>query len=115
MCVCVMCAVCCDIACHVSCTCVYCVCMYMSQEVGSTLIGEDGLMIMTGAESVEWCQIHQTRGFQVFDAIPFAPFWPVLCVFNPVSVDSCLCVFTSVSVDSSLCVLSSVVQQSDRQ
>ena len=29
----------------------------MSQEVGGTLIGEDGLVVMAGAESVEWYQI----------------------------------------------------------
>jgi hypothetical protein len=45
------------------------------QEVGGTLIGEDGLMVMAGAESVEWYQIH---GFQVFDAVPFAPVQPLL-------------------------------------
>ena len=28
-----------------------------SQEVGDTLIGEDGLVVMAGAESVEWYQI----------------------------------------------------------
>ena len=53
----------------------------MSQEVGGTLIGVEGLVVMTGAESVEWYQIHPTHGFhgfQVFDAIPFAPFRPVL-------------------------------------
>ena len=36
---------------------------YEVQEVGSTLIGEKGLVVMTGAESVEWCQIHQTRDY----------------------------------------------------
>jgi hypothetical protein len=40
-----------------------------AQEVGGTLIWESELMVMTGAESVEWYQIH---GFQVF-AIPLAP------------------------------------------
>lgn len=29
-------------------------------------------------QSVEWYQIHQTHGFQVFDAIPFAPFLALL-------------------------------------
>ena len=29
---------------------------YILQEVGGTLIGENGLMVMTGAESVEWYQ-----------------------------------------------------------
>ena len=48
-----------------------------SQEVGGTLIGENELVVMTGAESVEWFQIHQTNGFQVFDEIPFAPFRPL--------------------------------------
>ena len=38
---------------------------------GGTLIVEDGLVVITGAEWVEW---YQTHGFQVFDAIPFAPF-----------------------------------------
>jgi hypothetical protein len=45
------------------------------QEVGGTLIGKDGLVVMAGAESVEWYQIH---GFHVFDAIPFAPFHTLL-------------------------------------
>ena len=34
--------------------CCVCVCVCVSQEVGGTLIGENGLMVMTGAESVEW-------------------------------------------------------------
>jgi hypothetical protein len=38
----------------------------LAQEVGGTLIGETGLMVMTGAESVEWYQLHQTYGFQFF-------------------------------------------------
>ena len=33
------------------------------QEVGGSLIGENGLVVMTGAESVERYQIHQTHGF----------------------------------------------------
>lgn len=32
-----------------------------SQEVGCTLIGEDGLMVMAGAQSVERYQLHQTQ------------------------------------------------------
>jgi hypothetical protein len=44
------------------------------QEVGGTLIGEDRLVVMTGAELVEWYQTHQTHGFQMFDANLFAPF-----------------------------------------
>ena len=28
------------------------------QVVGGTLIGEDRLVVMAGAEKVEWCQIH---------------------------------------------------------
>ena len=44
------------------------------QVFGGTLIGVSGLVVMTGAESVEWDQIHQTHGFHVFDAIPFTPF-----------------------------------------
>jgi hypothetical protein len=43
-----------------------------------TFIGENGLVVMTGAESVEWYQIHQKHGFQVFDAITFAPFQTLL-------------------------------------
>ena len=39
-----------------------------SREVGGTLIGENGLVVMAGAEWVEWYQIH---GFHVFDAVPF--------------------------------------------
>ena len=44
--------------------------MYTAQEAGVTLIGEDRLMVMAGAELVEWYQIHQTHGFHVSDAIP---------------------------------------------
>lgn len=33
-------------------------------EVGATLIGEDGLMVVAGTELVEWNQIYQTHGFQ---------------------------------------------------
>jgi hypothetical protein len=49
--------------------------VFTPQEAG----GEDGLEVMTGA--VGWYQIHQTNGFhgfQVFDAIPCAPFRPLL-------------------------------------
>jgi hypothetical protein len=49
-----------------------------AQEVGGTLIGEDRLVEMTGAELVECKQIHQTHGFQVLDNIPFAPFRALL-------------------------------------
>ena len=38
-----------------------------AQEVGCTLIGEDGLVVMAGAE---WYQVH---GFHVFDAIRSIP------------------------------------------
>jgi hypothetical protein len=31
---------------------------FTSQEVGGTLIGEDGLVVMAVAESVEWYQTH---------------------------------------------------------
>ena len=51
---------------------------HQAQEVGGNLIGEDGLIVMAGAE---WCQIHQTHGFHgfhVFDAIPFVPFQTLL-------------------------------------
>ena len=54
-----------------------------SQDVGGTLIGEDGLVIMAGAELVEWYQIHQTHGFHVFDTIPFVPFQPLLRAILP--------------------------------
>ena len=47
---------------------------YIAQEVGGTLIVENGLVLITGAELVEWYQIHQTHGFHVYDAFPFAPF-----------------------------------------
>jgi hypothetical protein len=50
----------------------------ISLEVGGTLIEKNGLVVVTGAESVEWYQIHQTHCFQLFDVIPFAPFWPLL-------------------------------------
>ena len=48
--------------------------VYVPQEVGRTLIGDDGLMVMARAEQVECYQIPQTDDFHVFDAIPFAPF-----------------------------------------
>jgi hypothetical protein len=48
------------------------------QQVGRTLIGENGLVLLAGVEFVEWYQIHQTHGFYVFDVIPFAPFQPLL-------------------------------------
>ena len=51
---------------------------FQSQEVGGTLIGENGLVVMAGAELVEWYQIHQTHSFHVFDAIPFPPFQTLL-------------------------------------
>jgi hypothetical protein len=51
---------------------------HTSQEVGdSLLIGENGLVVMTGMELVEWYQIHQTHGFRVIGAIPFTPFQPL--------------------------------------
>jgi hypothetical protein len=52
--------------------------MLTPQEDGGTLIGEDGLVLMAGAESVEWYQLHQTHGFHMFDTIPFALFRPLL-------------------------------------
>ena len=48
--------------------------IYIAQEVGNTLIGEDGLVVMIGAESNTWFPY----GFHVFDAIRFAPFGPLL-------------------------------------
>jgi hypothetical protein len=45
-----------------------------TQEVGGTLIVEEGLMVMAGAEWVEWYQTHE---FNLFDAIQFAPFQPL--------------------------------------
>jgi hypothetical protein len=36
--------------------------------------GGNGFVLMIGAELVELYQVH---GFQVFDAIPFALFWPL--------------------------------------
>jgi hypothetical protein len=33
-----------------------------SQRKLGTLIGEDGFMVMAGAELVEWYQIYQTHG-----------------------------------------------------
>jgi hypothetical protein len=41
--------------------------MGISQEVGGTLIGEHGLVVMAGAESMEWYQ-----------TIPFVLFQPLL-------------------------------------
>ena len=54
--------------------------VFGTQEVGGTLTGEDGLVLMAGVESVEWYQIHHTHGFHgfhVFAAIPFTPFQPL--------------------------------------
>lgn len=45
--------------------------MFQPEEVGGTLFGDIGLLVMAEAESLEWYQIHQTH---VFDSIPFAPF-----------------------------------------
>jgi hypothetical protein len=45
------------------------------QEAGATIIREDVLVVMAGAEWVEW---YQTHGLQVFDASPFAPIGPLL-------------------------------------
>jgi hypothetical protein len=36
------------------------------------------MMVMAGTALVEWYQIHQSHGFQVFDAIPFPLFQPLL-------------------------------------
>jgi hypothetical protein len=49
-----------------------------SQEFGGNVIWVGGLVVTAGAESVEWYQIHQTHGFYVLDAIPFALFQPLL-------------------------------------
>jgi hypothetical protein len=46
----------------------------VAQDVGGTLIGEDGLAVMAGAESEEWFQTHQIW----FDAVPFALFQTLL-------------------------------------
>ena len=43
--------------------------LFSSQEVGGTLIGEDGLIVMAGMESMEWYRTHKTSGFHVFDTI----------------------------------------------
>lgn len=43
----------------------------VSKEIGGILIGEDGLVVMSGAESVER---HQTWFSRCFDAVPFTPF-----------------------------------------
>jgi hypothetical protein len=57
---------------------IYFIYMVTTQEVGGTLIGENGFVVMAGVELVEWYQIQQTHSFQVIDAIPFAPFQPLL-------------------------------------
>jgi hypothetical protein len=47
--------------------------IYQTQEDGGTLIGETGLVVMTGAD--QWNGIkYIKRGFQV---IPFGPFQPL--------------------------------------
>ena len=48
-------------------------CKCVSQAAVGTLIGEDGLVVMAGEESMEWYQIHQIY-FHVIDTIPFTPF-----------------------------------------
>jgi hypothetical protein len=50
----------------------------LPQEVGGTLTGEDGLVVMAGAEYVERYRMHQTLGFHVFNAIPLVPFQTLL-------------------------------------
>ena len=56
----------------------YCMIQHLpkAHEAGGTLIGEDGLVLVAGAELMEWYQIHQTHGFHV--SIPFALFRPLL-------------------------------------
>jgi hypothetical protein len=49
--------------------------MCQSQEVGGNLFGEHGLVVMTGAELMER---YKTYCFDVFDAIPFSQFGPLL-------------------------------------
>ena len=82
------------------------------QEVGGTLIGEDGLVVMTGAESVEWYQMHQTSGFYEFDAIPFAPFRILLwALFH--SAASCKFICETISCwegNRKQCLLGSIPQ-----
>ena len=48
-----------------------------TQEVGGTFIGEDelGVVIMTGAELVEWYQIHQTHGLKPFHSLRFSHYY----------------------------------------
>ena len=60
----------------------------LPQEVVVKLIGEEGLVVMAGAELVEAYQIHQTHVFHVFDAIPFTPFRPLFGAVLP-SAASC--------------------------
>ena len=48
---------------------------HSAQEVGGTLIGKDGIVVMAGVELMEE---HKTHSFNVFDAIPFYPFQPLL-------------------------------------
>ena len=64
-----------------------------SQEVCGTLIGENRLVIMAGAESVEW---YQTDRFHVFDAIPFTPFQPLLWAFLPSAASTALSISLSI-------------------
>ena len=58
-----------------------------AQGVGGTLIGENGLVVMTGSESVEWYNMYQSHGLMLFHLLcsghyyePFSPQQPpVLC------------------------------------
>ena len=57
------------------CACL-CVCVCASQEVGGALIVEDGRVVMAGAEG--GMVSNTSRGFHVFDTIPFTPFQPIV-------------------------------------
>lgn len=48
--------------------------LYRAQEVGGTLIGENGLVVMAGVELVKLYQMHQTHSFHLFDSILFTLF-----------------------------------------
>uniref|UniRef100_A0A8C8JBK7 Uncharacterized protein n=1 Tax=Oncorhynchus tshawytscha TaxID=74940 RepID=A0A8C8JBK7_ONCTS len=65
--------------------------LFIRWKAGHTVHSVLGLVLMTGAESVEWSQTHGFHGFQVFDAFPFAPFQPFIMSRPPLNSLLCYC------------------------
>ena len=68
---------------------------FQTQEVGGTLIGEDGLVVMAGAELVEWYQTH------VF-YVPFTPFQLLQIVLPSAASTAFRC--TSFTIRRNVCI-----------